>query len=79
MMAAYLEYPLSKGSLHINSKDPFAAPDFDAGFLTDEADMVRGLQVSLKKEFLTKALVKRRLTSGCTKCKSSNCFIMMPC
>ena len=43
-------YPLSKGSVHINSKDPFAAPDFDAGFLTDEADLVRvpSLQVSLK-------------------------------
>ena len=51
MMAAYLEYPLSKGSLHINSKDPFAAPDFDAGFLTDEADMVRGLLVSLHSNF----------------------------
>ncbi|KAL8280693.1 hypothetical protein RQP46_007016 [Phenoliferia psychrophenolica] len=39
MLAGYLEYPMSKGYLHINSKDPFAAPDFDAGYLSDEADM----------------------------------------
>lgn len=40
MMGGYLEYPMSKGSLHISSKDPFSAPDFVAGYLTDEADMV---------------------------------------
>lgn len=31
--------PLSKGSVHITSSDPFAAPDFDAGFLSHPADM----------------------------------------
>jgi alcohol oxidase len=40
MMGAYMTYPLSKGSLHITSKsDPFAAPDFDAGFFSDPSDI----------------------------------------
>ncbi|KAM0752583.1 alcohol oxidase 1 [Meredithblackwellia eburnea MCA 4105] len=34
-----LMYPLSKGSLHISAKDPFAAPDFDAGYLNHPADL----------------------------------------
>ncbi|KAK4699218.1 alcohol oxidase, partial [Phenoliferia sp. Uapishka_3] len=39
MMGSYLMYPKSTGSVHINSKDPFVAPDFDAGYLSDYADM----------------------------------------
>ncbi|KAI5475229.1 hypothetical protein MNV49_001709 [Pseudohyphozyma bogoriensis] len=39
MMGAYLMYPYSRGSIHITSKDPFSAPDFDPGFLSHPADM----------------------------------------
>ncbi|KAL8280237.1 hypothetical protein RQP46_007351 [Phenoliferia psychrophenolica] len=39
MLAGMLEHPKSKGSLHIRSGDPFAAPDFEAGYLADEADL----------------------------------------
>ena len=36
MNAQYLEYPASRGSIHITSGD---APDFDAGFLSHPADL----------------------------------------
>ena len=39
MAGAYQMIPLSRGYIHINSADPFAAPDFDAGFLKDAADL----------------------------------------
>ena len=39
-MFHFLEYPFSRGSTHITSADPYAAPDFDAGFMSDERDMV---------------------------------------
>jgi alcohol oxidase len=39
-MFHFLEYPFSRGSTHITSADPYAAPDFDAGFMNDERDMV---------------------------------------
>ncbi|KAK6833190.1 alcohol oxidase [Apiospora arundinis] len=38
-MFHFLEYPFSRGSTHIKSADPYAAPDFDAGFMNDERDM----------------------------------------
>ena len=38
-MFHFLEYPFSRGSTHIISADPYAAPDFDAGFMNDERDM----------------------------------------
>jgi alcohol oxidase len=38
-MFHFLEYPFSRGSTHITSADPYAAPDFDAGFMNDERDM----------------------------------------
>ncbi len=38
-MFHFLEYPFSRGSTHINSADPYEAPDFDAGFMNDERDM----------------------------------------
>ncbi|KAF9023838.1 alcohol oxidase [Hymenopellis radicata] len=33
-LCIFLGYPESRGSLHIASADPYAAPDFDSGFLT---------------------------------------------
>lgn len=38
-IGTYLEYPASRGAIHITSSDPFASPDFDPGFLTHEADL----------------------------------------
>ena len=38
-MFHFLEYPFSRGETHINSPDPYEAPDFDAGFMNDERDM----------------------------------------
>lgn len=38
-MFHFLEYPFSRGRTHIASADPYAAPDFDAGFMSDERDM----------------------------------------
>lgn len=38
-MGQYLEYPFSKGYIHIASKDVYAMPDFDAGFLSHPADL----------------------------------------
>ncbi|KAK0717312.1 GMC oxidoreductase-domain-containing protein [Lasiosphaeria miniovina] len=39
-MFHFLEYPFSRGKTHITSPDPYAVPDFDAGFMNDERDMV---------------------------------------
>ncbi|KAK0612585.1 GMC oxidoreductase-domain-containing protein [Bombardia bombarda] len=39
-MFHFLEYPFSRGSVHIKSADPYEVPDFDAGFMNDERDMV---------------------------------------
>lgn len=38
-MFQYLEYPFSRGSIHITSGDPYADPIFDSGFLNHEADI----------------------------------------
>ncbi|CUA76585.1 Alcohol oxidase 1 [Rhizoctonia solani] len=38
-MFQYLEYPFSRGSIHISSSDPYADPIFDSGFLNHEADI----------------------------------------
>lgn len=38
-VGTYLEYPASRGEIHITSSDPHAAPDFDPGFLTHDADL----------------------------------------
>ena len=38
-MFHFLEYPFSRGFTHITSADPYAAPDFDAGFMEDKRDM----------------------------------------
>lgn len=38
-MAAYIGYPVSRGSVHItNASDPRAAPHFDAAYLSHPAD-----------------------------------------
>jgi alcohol oxidase len=39
MLGCYLMYPLSRGSIHITSSDPFAAPDFDSAFLRNPLDL----------------------------------------
>ncbi|KAK4647033.1 Alternative oxidase, mitochondrial precursor [Podospora pseudocomata] len=39
-MFHFLEYPFSRGKTHITSPDPYAVPDFDAGFMSDPRDMV---------------------------------------
>ncbi|ORY88111.1 GMC oxidoreductase-domain-containing protein [Leucosporidium creatinivorum] len=39
MLGCYLMYPLSRGSIHITSSDPFAAPDFDSAFLRHPMDL----------------------------------------
>ncbi|KAF8599079.1 putative methanol oxidase [Ceratobasidium sp. AG-I] len=38
-MFQYLEYPFSRGSIHITSSDPYSDPVFDSGFLNHEADI----------------------------------------
>ncbi|OJD15000.1 hypothetical protein AJ78_04722 [Emergomyces pasteurianus Ep9510] len=38
-MFHFLEYPFSRGWIHVNSADPYEAPDFDAGFMNDKRDM----------------------------------------
>jgi alcohol oxidase len=38
-MTNFLTYPLSRGAIHITSKDVYADPDFDARFLSDPADL----------------------------------------
>ncbi|KAH7313234.1 putative methanol oxidase [Rhizoctonia solani] len=47
-MFQYLEYPFSRGSIHITSGDPYADPVFDSGFLNHEAD-VAPIRWSYKK------------------------------
>lgn len=39
MLGQYSMYPLSRGSIHITSSDPFAAPDFDSAFLRHPLDL----------------------------------------
>ncbi|KAK0716059.1 GMC oxidoreductase-domain-containing protein [Lasiosphaeris hirsuta] len=36
---SFLEYPFSRGSTHITSASPYAVPNFDAGFMSDDRDM----------------------------------------
>ncbi|KAL1988154.1 hypothetical protein VTN96DRAFT_684 [Rasamsonia emersonii] len=38
-MFHFLEYPFSRGWIHVNSPDPYENPDFDPGFLNDKRDM----------------------------------------
>ncbi|KAJ6590478.1 GMC oxidoreductase-domain-containing protein [Mycena vulgaris] len=44
----FLGYPASRGYLHISSADPYAAPDFQAGYLSHPAD-VAALRWGYKK------------------------------
>ncbi|KAF8900882.1 GMC oxidoreductase-domain-containing protein [Gymnopilus junonius] len=37
-MFQYLEYPASRGKIHISSPDPYKAPFFDSGFMNNKAD-----------------------------------------
>ena len=39
MVGQYDMHRKSRGHLHITSSDPFSAPDFDAGYLADPADI----------------------------------------
>ncbi|PUU72830.1 GMC oxidoreductase-domain-containing protein [Tuber borchii] len=38
-IATYLEYPASRGTIHVTSPSPYEEPDFDPGYLTHEADI----------------------------------------
>ncbi|EJD40360.1 putative methanol oxidase [Auricularia subglabra TFB-10046 SS5] len=38
-MFQYLEYPFSRGSIHIKSANPYEDPNFDSGFLNHPADI----------------------------------------
>ncbi|CAZ79441.1 unnamed protein product [Tuber melanosporum] len=38
-IALYLEYPASRGTIHVTSPSPYGEPDLDPGFLTHEADI----------------------------------------
>ncbi|KAF2457360.1 putativeoxidoreductase [Lineolata rhizophorae] len=38
-MFHFLEYPFSRGWIHVTSPNPYETPDFDAGFMNDERDM----------------------------------------
>ncbi|TFK37715.1 GMC oxidoreductase-domain-containing protein [Crucibulum laeve] len=37
-MFQYLEYPASRGKIHIQSANPYKEPSFDSGFMNDKAD-----------------------------------------
>ncbi|KAF8580577.1 GMC oxidoreductase [Ramaria rubella] len=37
-MFQYLEYPASRGRIHISSPDPYVEPNFDSGFMNNKAD-----------------------------------------
>ncbi|KAF8968466.1 alcohol oxidase [Flammula alnicola] len=37
-MFQYLEYPASRGKIHISSPDPYTEPIFDSGFMNNKAD-----------------------------------------
>jgi len=37
--ANFLDYPFSRGYIHITSKDVYSAPEFGAGFLSHPADL----------------------------------------
>jgi len=37
-MFQYLEYPASRGKIHIKSDNPYVAPFFDSGFMSNKAD-----------------------------------------
>lgn len=34
----YLEYPASRGRIHISSQSPYVEPTFDSGFMNNKAD-----------------------------------------
>ena len=37
-MFQYLEYPASRGKIHISNTNPYQEPTFDSGFMNDKAD-----------------------------------------
>ncbi|KAJ7248865.1 GMC oxidoreductase-domain-containing protein [Mycena haematopus] len=37
-MFQYLEYPASRGKIHIQSANPYVEPEFDSGFMNNKAD-----------------------------------------
>ncbi|KAL7269728.1 hypothetical protein RUND412_007595 [Rhizina undulata] len=54
-VGTYLEYPASRGFIHVKSTDPYEAPDFDPQFNTEEAD----LQANVWGYKLGRELVRR--------------------
>ncbi|KAJ6460493.1 methanol oxidase [Mycena vitilis] len=47
-MFQYLEYPASRGKIHIKSSSPYVEPDFDSGFMNNKPDFAP-LRWSYKK------------------------------
>ena len=37
-MFQYLEYPASRGKIHVRSANPYVEPFFDSGFMNNKAD-----------------------------------------
>lgn len=35
---SYLEYPASRGKIHVTSPNPYVEPFFDSGFMNNKAD-----------------------------------------
>ncbi|KAG6370938.1 hypothetical protein JVT61DRAFT_10805 [Boletus reticuloceps] len=54
-MFQYLEYPASRGKIHITSPSPYVEPDFDSGFMNNKADFAP-IRWSYKK---TRELARR--------------------
>ncbi|KIY68013.1 GMC oxidoreductase [Cylindrobasidium torrendii FP15055 ss-10] len=54
-MFQYLEYPASRGKIHISSRNPYSEPYFDSGFMNNKADFAP-IRWSYKK---TRELARR--------------------
>lgn len=54
-MFQYLEYPASRGKIHVKSTNPYVEPFFDSGFLNNKADFAP-IRWSYKK---TRELARR--------------------
>lgn len=62
-MFQYLEYPASRGKIHIKSTNPYVEPFFDSGFMNNKADFAP-IRWSYKK---TREVARRM---DCVSCLS---------
>jgi alcohol oxidase len=60
MSGHYLEYPFSKGHIHITSNDLYTAPDFNAGFLSHPADLSPQIWAYKKNREIIRRMVSFR-------------------